>query len=85
MQLGLGLAGGYTSRDGYTMNDYTGHPAGRARRFLRQGTTAVEACRGLGSAPFLTGEHDHDGDYALGDLGGAPRRSESCRITTSRG
>jgi iron complex outermembrane recepter protein len=68
-RFGIELAGGYSSRDGYTVNDLTG-------RDLDGRTT------GFGKAQFfykpndrlqfrliLSGENDEDGDYALGDLG----------------
>lgn len=66
--LGLGLAGGYTSRDGYTKNDYTGHLLdGRADAFGKE-QLLWKPSADWEVRLILSGEHDHDGDYALGDL-----------------
>ena len=68
-RFGVDLAGGYSARDGYTVNDFTGRDLdgrkagfGKAQFFFKPGDR-------LEFRLILSGEHDEDGDYALGDLG----------------
>jgi iron complex outermembrane receptor protein len=66
--LGFSLSGGYSARDGYTTNDYTGHDVdGRAAGFGK-GQLFFKVNDRLQFRLILSGEHDRDGDYALGDL-----------------
>ena len=49
-KLAVGLGFGYSTRDGFTTNDVTGHDLDSRSARLRQGPAAVEAERALGSA-----------------------------------
>jgi iron complex outermembrane receptor protein len=68
-RFGVDLAGGYSSRDGYTVNDLSGRSLdgrsagfGKIQLFLKANDrTQIKL--------ILSGESDEDGDYALGDLG----------------
>jgi len=67
-RFGIDFAGGYSSRDGYTVNDVTGLDLdsrkagfGKAQLFFRVNDR-------LKFRFIVSGEHDDDGDYALGDL-----------------
>jgi iron complex outermembrane receptor protein len=67
-RFGIDLAGGYSSRDGYTVNDLTGKDLdsraagfGKAQLFFKLNDR-------LRFRLIVSGEHDNDGDYALGDL-----------------
>jgi iron complex outermembrane recepter protein len=67
-RFGISLAAGYSSRDGYTENDLTGHELdyreagfGKAQLFYKAGDR-------LRIRFIYAGERDRDGDYALGDL-----------------
>jgi iron complex outermembrane recepter protein len=68
-RFGIALAGGYSSRDGYTINDFTGSNLdsreagfGKAQLFYRVNDR-------LKLRFIFSGEHNNDGDYTLGDLG----------------
>jgi iron complex outermembrane recepter protein len=68
-RFGIALAGGYSWRDGYTVNDFTGRDLdfreagfGKAQLFFKVNDR-------LKIRFIYSVEHDHDGDYALGDLG----------------
>jgi len=67
-QLGFDFAGGYTARDGYTVNDFTGHRLDSRDDFFGKGQLLWQPAKGWEVRLLLTGEKDHDGDYALGDL-----------------
>ena len=67
-QLGLGLGGGYTARDGYTVNDFTGHRLDSRSDFFGKGQLLWQLGNDWDIRFFMSGELDHDGDYALGDL-----------------
>lgn len=66
--LALGFAGGFSRRDGFTINDTTGNnldarSAGFGKLQLLWTPAAAWTVRGI-----LSGEAAHDGDYALNDL-----------------
>jgi iron complex outermembrane recepter protein len=67
-KLGLSLAAGYDSRDGFTENDVTGHKvdnreAASGKLQLQWVPTDAWSARFI-----LSAERDRDGDYALADL-----------------
>ncbi|MEK7413297.1 MAG: TonB-dependent receptor, partial [Planctomycetota bacterium] len=67
-KLGLSIAGRYEDRDGFTKNDTTGNTLDdREARFFKSQMQWAPADR-LSVRFIFTNEHDHDGDYALGDL-----------------
>ena len=68
--LAMGLAGGYSARDGYTKNDFTGHDLDRREAEFGKGQLLFEVGDRLELRLIVSGEHDNDGDYALGDLAG---------------
>ncbi|WP_040550759.1 TonB-dependent receptor [Pedosphaera parvula] len=68
-QVGLSLSGGYSARDGYTVNDFTGHRLDSREAGFGKGQLLWKINDRLDLRLILSGEHDHDGDYALGDLG----------------
>jgi iron complex outermembrane receptor protein len=66
---GINISGGYSARDGYTQNNLTGRDLdsrsagfGKAQLFFKFNDR-------LKIRLIVSGEHDNDGDYALGDLG----------------
>src|SRR5579872_339708 len=67
-QLALSLAGGYTARQGYTRNDFTGHDLDGHNDSFGKGQLLFKVNDRLELRLIVSGEHDHDGDYALGDL-----------------
>ncbi len=68
-RFGVVLAGGYSARDGYTVNDLTGSALdGRTAGFGKVQFFFKPDDR-LQFRLILSGENDEDGDYALGDLG----------------
>jgi iron complex outermembrane receptor protein len=68
-QLDLGLSGGYTSRNGYTQNDFNGNPADDRMDEFGKSQLLFKANDRLDFRFIVYGEHDRDGDYSLGDLG----------------
>lgn len=68
--LGLSLAGGYSARDGYTRNDFTGHRLDEREAGFGKGQLLFKASERLELRLIVSGERDRDGDYALGDLAG---------------
>jgi iron complex outermembrane receptor protein len=68
-QLALSVAGGYSARQGYTVNDFTGHRIDSREAGFGKGQLLYRLNDRLELRLILSGEHDHDGDYALGDLG----------------
>jgi iron complex outermembrane recepter protein len=68
--LALGLAGGYSARDGYTRNDFTGHNLDRREAGFGKGQLLFKESDRFELRLIVSGEHDDDGDYALGDLAG---------------
>ena len=67
-QLGFSLAGGYSARDGYTKNDATGNFLDGREAFFGKLQLAWIPVETWEARLILSGEHDRDGDYALGDL-----------------
>lgn len=67
-QLGMSFAGGYSSRDGYAVNDTTGHAADGREAFFGKVQMMWKPADDLTIRLIVSGEKDHDGDYALGDL-----------------
>ncbi len=67
-ELALSLSGGYTTRDGYTKNDFTGDNLDRRNDEFGKGQLLYKVNDRLELRLIASGEHDHDGDYALGDL-----------------
>jgi iron complex outermembrane recepter protein len=67
-QLGLSLSGGYSGRDGYTKNSVTGHRLDGRDDYFGKGQLLWKINDRFEARLILSGEHDHDGDYALGDL-----------------
>jgi iron complex outermembrane recepter protein len=63
------LAGGYSSRDGYTKNDLTGKDLDNRTAGFGKGQLFFKVNDRMKFRLILSGEHDEDGDYALGDLG----------------
>ena len=68
-ELGLGLASGYSARDGYTRNDVTGHLLDSRNDLFGKVQLLWRPAGDWEVRLLLTGERDRDGDYALGDLG----------------
>jgi iron complex outermembrane recepter protein len=68
-RFGISLAGGYSSRDGYTSNDFTGHDLDSRAAKFGKGQLFFKVNDRFRIKLILSGEHDNDGDYALGDLG----------------
>lgn len=66
--LGLGLAGGYAARDGFTRNDFTGDDVARREAFFGKGQLLWTPSTDWEARLILSGERDRDGGYALNDL-----------------
>src|SRR6266404_584292 len=66
--IGLSIAGGYSAREGYTKNDFTGHDLDHREAGFGKGQLLFKPNERLEIRVIGFGEHDHDGDYALGDL-----------------
>jgi iron complex outermembrane receptor protein len=66
---GFSLSGGYSARDGYTINDLSGHDLDQRAAGFGKGQLFFKVNDQLQFRLILSGEHDRDGDYALGDLG----------------
>ena len=66
--LALSLAGGYSAREGYTKNDFTGHDLDHREAGFGKGQMVFRPNERLEIRVIGFGEHDNDGDYALGDL-----------------
>jgi iron complex outermembrane recepter protein len=67
-RLGINLAGGYSSRDGYTVNDLTKHDLDSREASFGKGQLFFKVNDRMKFRFIFSGEHDNDGDYALGDL-----------------
>jgi iron complex outermembrane recepter protein len=65
----ISLAGGHSSRDGYTINDLTGKDLDSRTADFGKGQLFFKINDRMKIRLILSGEHDEDGDYALGDLG----------------
>ncbi|MEK7706545.1 MAG: TonB-dependent receptor, partial [Verrucomicrobiota bacterium] len=66
LSAGIGL--GWSSRDGYTKNDFTGHSLDSREAFFGKGQLLWQPAERWEVRLLLTGERARDGDYALGDL-----------------
>ena len=67
-RLAAGVGVGWSSRDGYTKNDLTGHDLDSRGAFFGKGQLLWQPAECWEVRLLLTGERDRDGDYALGDL-----------------
>ncbi len=67
-ELAVSLAGGYSARDGYTRNDFNGRDVDSREGEFGKGQLLFKPNDRLELRLLISGEHDHDGDYALGDL-----------------
>lgn len=67
-QLGFSFAGGYSARDGYTVNDVTGHALDGRNASFGKGQLLWTPSQDWDVRLILSGERARDGDYALGDL-----------------
>jgi len=68
-RFGISLAGGYSARDGYTVNDYTGCDVDSREAGFGKAQLFFKLNDRVNIRLIFSGEHDNDGDYALGDLG----------------
>lgn len=68
-RFGISLSGGYSSRDGYTVNDLTGRDLDGRTAGFGKAQLFFKATDRLRMRLILSSENDEDGDYALGDLG----------------
>jgi iron complex outermembrane receptor protein len=66
--IAMSLAGGYSARDGYTKNDFTGNDLDHREAGFGKGQLLFRPNERLEIRVIGFGEHDNDGDYALGDL-----------------
>ena len=76
-QVGFSLAGGYSARDGYTKNSFTGNPLDDREASFGKFQLQLKATENYNARLIFFAEHDNDGDYALGDLNAVratPRR-----------
>jgi iron complex outermembrane recepter protein len=64
----LNLAGGYSGRDGYTLNDLTSRDLDRRAAGFGKGQLFFKVNDRLKIRWIISGEQNQDGDYALGDL-----------------
>ena len=62
------LGAGYTARDGYTVNSFTGHRIDYREDEFTKPQLLFKINPQLEIRLIGFGERDHDGDYALGDL-----------------
>ncbi len=69
-ELGISLAAGYVSRDGFTDNDITGNDIDSRRAFMSRIQLEWLPNDQWSARFLLTSEQDRDGDYALSDLAG---------------
>jgi iron complex outermembrane receptor protein len=67
-KLGLGVAFGYSARDGITVNDLTGNDLDSRSAFTAKGQLLWTPAANWEARFILTGERARDGDYALNDL-----------------
>src|SRR5258708_2710852 len=67
-QLGLGLGFGFSSRDGYTKDDISGHNVDSREAYFGKGQLLWSPAPNWELRLLLTGERARDGDYALNDL-----------------
>lgn len=67
-ELGLSVAAGYSSRDGFSENDITGHDIDNREAFFGKLQFQWIPTDNWSARFILFAEQDHDGDYALHDL-----------------
>ena len=67
-KLALGMALGYSARDGFTKNDLTGHDLDFRSALSAKGQVLWTPAANWEARVILTGERARDGDYALNDL-----------------
>jgi len=67
-QVGMSLAGGYSARDGYTKNSFTGNNLDQREAWFGKFQIQLKATENYDARLLFFAEHDRDGDYALGDL-----------------
>lgn len=67
-KLGLSVAAGYASRDGYVVNDVTGNDINSREAFFSKLQVEWAPTDRLSARVILFAEQDRDGDYALTDL-----------------
>ena len=67
-KLGLGVAVGYSARDGYTKNDVTGHTLDSRSAFFSKSQLLFTPGSSWEGRAIVTTERARDGDYALNDL-----------------
>jgi iron complex outermembrane receptor protein len=67
-RLGVGLAGGTATREGFTKNAVTGHALDSREAWFGKFQVRWQPSVAFSARLLLNGERDRDGDYALGDL-----------------
>ena len=67
-KLGVGVAFGYSARDGFTKNDITGHDLDFRSAVSAKGQVLWTPAANWEARVIMTGERARDGDYALNDL-----------------
>jgi iron complex outermembrane recepter protein len=67
-ELAMSVSAGYSARDGYTVNDFNGQDVDHREDTFGKGQLLFKVSDRLEMRFIAFGEHDHDGDYALGDL-----------------
>jgi iron complex outermembrane receptor protein len=67
-RLAIGVAGGYSARDGYTVNDTTGNTVDDRRAVFGKVQLLYTPAPSWDARMILTAERARDGDYALQDL-----------------
>ena len=67
-KLGVGVAFGYSAREGFTKNDVTGHDLDFRSAVSGKGQVLWAPAANWEARVIMTGERARDGDYALNDL-----------------
>lgn len=67
-RLAASAAAGFSARDGYTINDVTGHDLDRREAIFGKTQLSWTPAQGWEARLIISGERARDGDYALGDL-----------------
>ncbi|MCX8090977.1 MAG: TonB-dependent receptor [Verrucomicrobiae bacterium] len=67
-ELAASVGAGWSSREGYTENDVTGHDLDSREAFFGKGQLLWQPYERCELRLLLSGERARDGDYALGDL-----------------
>lgn len=68
-KVGVGLALGYSAREGFTTNDVTGKDLDSRSAFFGKGQLLYKPSARFETRVMFSGERARDGDYALNDLG----------------